>query len=70
MTLTPHQQGIVNKIVALRKMTTEMGFKTTRSQNDLLDRLNSGRPSRRRRCLVQTKPDQPEHRLEINLDWR
>jgi hypothetical protein len=41
MGLTPHQQQIVTKILALRKMTAITGFKTTRSQNDLLERLNA-----------------------------
>jgi hypothetical protein len=39
--LTPKQQEILNKILALRKMTQDSGFKTTRSQNDLLERLDA-----------------------------
>jgi len=40
MTLTASQEEVVTKIEALRKMTRESGFKTTRSVNDLLERLN------------------------------
>jgi hypothetical protein len=39
--LTPSQQEVVDKIRALRKMTATSGFKTTRSVNDLLERLNA-----------------------------
>ena len=39
--LTPSQQEVVDKILALRKMTATSGFKTTRSVNDLLERLNA-----------------------------
>jgi hypothetical protein len=39
--LTQHQQEIVDKIRALRRMTETSGFKTTRSVNDLLERLNA-----------------------------
>lgn len=39
-TLTTEQQTIVDKIQALRRMTATTGFKTTRSVNDLLERLN------------------------------
>jgi histidyl-tRNA synthetase len=41
MKLTPSQQEVVDKIRALRKMTATSGFKTTRSVNDLLERLNA-----------------------------
>jgi hypothetical protein len=39
-TLTTEQQAVVDKIQALRRMTATTGFKTTRSVNDLLERLN------------------------------
>jgi hypothetical protein len=39
--LTTEQQAIVDKIRALRRMTASSGFKTTRSVNDLLERLNT-----------------------------
>jgi hypothetical protein len=39
--LTATQQDIVDKILALRRMTADSGFKTTRSQNDLLERLSA-----------------------------
>jgi len=39
--MTQQQQKIVDQIKALKKMTETTGFKTTRSQNDLLERLNA-----------------------------
>ena len=39
--LTPHQQKIVEQIRALRKMTRETGFRTTRTINDLLGQLDA-----------------------------
>ena len=41
MTMTAAQQTIVDQIKALKKMTEATGFKTTRSKNDLLERLNA-----------------------------
>jgi hypothetical protein len=38
--LTPAQQQVIDQVRALRAYTTTTGFKTTRSQNDLLQALN------------------------------
>jgi hypothetical protein len=41
MTLTTHQQEIVTRILALRKMTADLVSRRRGQQNDLLDRLNA-----------------------------
>jgi hypothetical protein len=38
--LTPSQQKVFDQVKALRAYTGETGFKTTRSQNDLLQTLD------------------------------
>jgi hypothetical protein len=38
--LSPDAKAVVEKIRVLRKYTSETGFKTTRSQNDLLQTLD------------------------------
>lgn len=40
-TLTSCQREVFDKISALRKYTLSTGFKTTRSQNEILSRLNA-----------------------------
>ena len=39
--LTPKQQEIVDKVRSLRQLTRESGFKTTRSQGELLATLGA-----------------------------
>jgi hypothetical protein len=38
--LSPESRAVVEKIRVLRKYTRDTGFKTTRSQNDLLQTLD------------------------------
>jgi len=39
--MRPDLQSLVDKIRAMRKMTRDTGFRTTRSQNELLAKLNA-----------------------------
>ena len=39
--LTPYQQEIVDKIRAMQNLTKASGMRTTRSQTELLERLNA-----------------------------
>jgi hypothetical protein len=38
--MTPRATEVLNKVKALREYTTLTGFKTTRSQNDLIQSLD------------------------------
>jgi hypothetical protein len=41
MSLTKYQQEVVDKILALRRMTVTSGFISKRSQNEILERLSA-----------------------------